>query len=110
MRGSIDSGSVVEIHAARAPRVGEIWAFTDDSGNLVVHRVRHLRGDTVIARGSGNTLDDEPVEHQRLIGRVISATAGARTRRYGTLDRRRAAIEFSTRSVVRRLRRSVLRR
>ena len=107
MRGVIDSGSTVEVHAGSAPRVGEIWAFTADDGTIVVHRVRRVSADTIVCRGTGNRFDDEPVGHQRLVGTVISVSNPAGTRRFGRGDRIRAAAEFRVRATLRRLRRTL---
>lgn len=107
MRGVIDSGSTVQVHAGSAPRVGEIWAFTADDGTIVVHRVRHVSADTIVCRGTGNRFDDEPVGHQRLVGTVVSVTTSAGTRRFGGGDRLLAAVEFRVRSTLRRLGRTL---
>lgn len=70
MKGVIESGATVTIGHAEQPRRGEIWAFVDDDGTVVVHRVRTITTDTIIGRGTGNPVDDPPVPKTRLIGRV----------------------------------------
>lgn len=103
MTGDIASGSTATVvHAAR-PRVGEIWAFVADDGGVVVHRVRDHDGRMVTARGTGNRYDDDPVPVSRLVGRVVAARDGdGRARRFGSLDRRRAAASLGLRRLARR--------
>ncbi|MDW3217470.1 MAG: S24/S26 family peptidase [Acidimicrobiales bacterium] len=106
MAGVIATGSTVVIEAADRPRRGEIWAFVEDDGRVVVHRVRELDGDLVIGRGAGNPLDDDPVARDRLVGRVSAATHGGQVRRFGAWDRRRSHVSFTLRRLLRRFRRS----
>lgn len=103
MAGDIDSGSTATVvHAAR-PRVGEIWAFVADDGGIVVHRIREHDGRMVTGRGTGNRYDDDPVPVSRLVGRVVAARdADGHTRRFGPLDRRRAAASLHLRRLARR--------
>lgn len=105
MRGVIATGSVVSVVAAARPRRGEIWAFVDDDERIVVHRIREIDGDLVTGRGTGNRVDDDPVHRQRLIGRVVRATGGGRTRRFGASDRWRSHLLLSARKRLRRFRR-----
>ena len=104
MRGVIESGAIVDLSAADEPRVGEIWAFVDDDGNLVVHRIRHVAPDQVVGRGSGNIRDDAPVRRHRLVGRVRTATTEHGPRTFGEGDRRRAAVAFRLRELARSVR------
>jgi hypothetical protein len=104
MRGVIASGSTVHLVAAETPRPGEVWAFADDLGRILVHRVRHVDAETITGRGSGNDFDDEPVPWSRLIGRVVAAEGGRRVRRFGRVDQVRAQLLFAMRSAGRRLR------
>lgn len=106
MAGVIATGSIVVIEAADRPRRGEIWAFVDDDGGVVVHRLREIDGDVVIGRGTGNPLDDDPVATDRLIGRVSAATQGDEHRRFGAWDRRVSRISFAVRKMLRGFRRS----
>jgi hypothetical protein len=103
MAGDIASGSTAIVDRAARPRVGEIWAFVADDGGIVVHRIREHDGHTVTGRGTGNRYDDEPVPVSRLVGRVVAARdADGHTRRFGPLDRRRAAASLHMRRLARR--------
>jgi hypothetical protein len=70
MGWSIRDGSIVVVEEARAPRRGEVWAFCDDAGRVVVHRVRHSGVDVVVLQGDRAVHPDAPVSTGRLIGRV----------------------------------------
>lgn len=106
MAGTIADGSTVEIVAASEPRIGEVWATVDPEGTLIVHRVRETSAHAVVLRGTGNPADDDPVPRELLIGRVRSTISGpGRRRRFGRVDRRRAAIAFAVRRRLRPLRR-----
>jgi len=101
MLGAIDSDSVVRLVASSRPRPGEVWAFVDNDGRLIVHRIRRLRPDTVTHRGVGNSRDDEPVSRTRMVGRVVSSSGRGRSRRFGSLDAFIANASFRVRAVAR---------
>lgn len=103
MTGVIESGSTVSIVSARRPHRGQVWAFVDDNGRIIVHRIRSIEADTVTHRGVGNSHDDRPVERSRMIGRVISSNSYGRSRNFGTADAIVANITFGSRSLARRL-------
>ena len=106
MSGVIESGSRVFVERASAPRRGEIWAFVDHSGAVVVHRVRELGGGLVVGRGAANPIDDDGLPIDRLVGRVRQVVGpDGRRRSFGPVDRLKAAAEFSLRRRVRRWRR-----
>jgi len=102
MRGVIDSGSIVTVTAANNPRLGEVWAFAADEGQIVVHRIRHLGLETATPRGIGNPVDDRPVSRSRLIGRVKSARGRIGISRFETKDRIAADFAFRVRAIARR--------
>lgn len=102
MGSTITSGSIVRITELSQPRRGEVWAFVG-SGEIVVHRVRHLTEDSMTGRGDGNPLDDRTVPRSHLIGRVESTVApDGSVRSFGWFDRRRAAVRLYVRGVARR--------
>ena len=83
MGWTIRSGSKVRVLANADPRCGQLWAYCDDSGHVVVHRYRNhvdaghvLQGDTCIHA-------DPPVHAKRLIGQVVAVQRGARVRFIG---------------------------
>lgn len=98
MRGTISTGATVSVVAAPAPRRGEIWAFVDDQGTVIVHRVREIDGDTIVGRGTGNPIDDPPVHLDRLIGRVVASTSPSGvTTTFGEIDRLQARVRLDLR-------------
>lgn len=105
MRGTIASGSEVELVAATRPSRGEIWAFAATGDTVVVHRVRELAEGMVICRGSGNPVDDPPLPLSRAVGRVRRAIPPEGSpRSFGRVDRHRAALAFRLRRLARRIR------
>ena len=102
MAGVIASDSTVVIVTASQPRRGEIWAFVDDEGGIVVHRVREYDGTSVTARGAGNPIDDAPVSTSRLVGKVVEARHESQRRRFGRIDRIRADLAMKLRASARR--------
>ncbi len=101
MKGLIESGAVVTITRSSSPRRGEVWAFTGETGQVLVHRIRHIGKDTVTCRGVGNRADDSPVSRSRLIGRVVSSTTTGTDHSFGTLDRLGGDLVFRLRGLAR---------
>lgn len=63
----------VRVEAASGPRPGEVWAFTDDAGEILAHRfVRHV-GEMLRFKGDGNARPDPLVPPSRVVGRVVEA-------------------------------------
>lgn len=74
----------VLVVAAERPRPGEIWAFVDDGGAIVVHRfLRRRRSGSLLLRGDGMGADDGFVLATHLVGRVehVEDARGARRAR-----------------------------
>jgi hypothetical protein len=87
MRGTILPGSLARIVAGGLPRRGEIWAFCDPQGNILVHRYRARKGGLFIFQGDSRVRADPPVGQPLLIGRVISVEERGRTRSLSRWDR-----------------------
>ena len=77
----------MRVVAARRPGRGQVWAFCDEAGHVVVHRCRRRQGDAFAFRGDAEARRDAPVPADRLIGRVAAVAADGRVRRLGTWDR-----------------------
>jgi hypothetical protein len=104
MGRSIRDGSVVEVVTTlRSPRRGEVWAFVDAGGTVLVHRYRSRVGDVLWFRGDGNRADDRPVPSDALVGRVAAVRADGRRRVLGKLDRCCGRVRLDLRSVRREL-------
>ncbi len=55
------------------PRPGQVWAFVERDGSIVVHRcLRRYRSGWYGFRGDAVAADDLPVGPQRLIGRAVA--------------------------------------
>ncbi|MFI5047343.1 MAG: nucleotidyltransferase family protein [Acidimicrobiia bacterium] len=72
MGWSIVDGARVRIEVAPRPRRGEVWAFVDDHGHVVVHRYRGKVGDGHRFQGDARVRPDAPVASEQLIGRVVA--------------------------------------
>jgi hypothetical protein len=71
MGRSIPDGSKVRVEPAASPRRGEVWAFCDRSGSVVVHRRRGPVSGGARFQGDARVRPDEVVPDEQLIGRVI---------------------------------------
>lgn len=90
MGGTIADGDEVELVSAVRPRIGEIWAYIDDSGGIVVHRYVASRRGGLVFRGDAGASTDRLVVPARLVGRVnrtFSDGSIDRVRRIGGLRR-----------------------
>ena len=73
-------GSLVEVTKfARLPRIGEVWAYVDPGGALVVHRcVWHHRSGAFRFKGDSERSADPLVPVGLLVGQVVFVHDGAR--------------------------------
>ena len=102
MAGVIRPDSRVVIEPQDRPRPGQVWAMVADSGQVVVHRVRRIEGDMLVGRGSGNSLDDEPLPLSRLVGVVVAAVdPDGGIRKFGRGDRILSSIVFQAKARAR---------
>jgi hypothetical protein len=79
MGWSIPGGCRVRVEPGVRPRRGEVWAYCDDRGNVVVHRSRGERAGAFRFQGDARVRADPPVCSDQLIGRVVEL-APARNR------------------------------
>jgi len=72
MGWSIRGGTAVLVAPAVAPRPGEVWAFCDDTGTVVVHRARgrSARGGYRF-QGDACVRGEDHVGVDRLVGQVV---------------------------------------
>jgi len=71
MGRTIHSGDEVLIDPAGTPRLGEVWAFCDAQGEILVHRYLTRKAGMFRFQGDTNDAVDRPVPPERLIGRVV---------------------------------------
>jgi len=114
MAPRIVTGGRVLIRAARRPRIGEIWAYCDSEGRVVVHRcIGPARAGGWLFIGDAEGRADPPVPSSVLIGKIRAVDHGGRGRRVGTPDRLRGAtraLRVRARSLLRAARARSLRR
>jgi len=77
----------VQLAAAPRPRVGEVWAFVDPGGAIVVHRCDRRTGAGYVFRGDGLRRADPWVPAERVVGRVVAVVDGRGIRAMGDADR-----------------------
>jgi hypothetical protein len=95
----LPGGARVLVAAGLNPRRGEVWAFVDDDGHVVVHRLkRHAAGRSWL-QGDANPSSDAPVPADRLIGRVTSVDMNGRTRSLGVAERWRGRLLLEARGL-----------
>ncbi len=85
MGWSIPSGTRVLVGASAPPHRGEVWAFCNDTGDIVVHRCRRATGDRFRFQGDARVRADEPVASSQLIGRVVELSPPRPPMRWGPL-------------------------
>jgi hypothetical protein len=78
MGHTITSGNEVLVVAVARPRWGQIWAFCNDRGEIVVHRYLLERRGLARFRGDAVRAPDRLVHPDRLIGRVVKVRRGNR--------------------------------
>jgi hypothetical protein len=83
MGQSIRGGTRVRVSASAAPRRGEVWAFCNDRGEIVVHRARGAAPGGFRFQGDTCVRADAPVPADRLIGRAIAIDPHRRAWRWG---------------------------
>jgi len=72
MEPSIPRLSLVFINNLQKPQPGEVGAYTDEEGNVIVHRFLHEDDEgRLVFKGDRNPAADDPVEKNRLRGSVV---------------------------------------
>lgn len=84
MGRSIPGGARVRIVRAPEPRRGEVWAFSDERSQIVVHRCRSSEAGAYRFQGDACVRADSPVPRERLIGRVVETAPPRSAIRWGT--------------------------
>jgi hypothetical protein len=81
MLPTISAGSRVRVFSRSGrPRIAEIWAFCDPTGEIVVHRYRRLDpAGRFVFRGDNVVQHDVPVDAERLIGLVTEVEVDGAT-------------------------------
>jgi hypothetical protein len=83
MGRTIPTGASVLVAPCSTPRRGEVWAFCDQAGEVVVHRYRRHTDAGHVLQGDTRGQPDAPVGEEQLIGRVAAVRRGGRVRTVG---------------------------
>ena len=99
MGRTVPSGASVLVAPYAPPRRGEVWAYCDESGTVVVHRYRRHIEDGHVLQGDASAGCDAPVSDEELVGRVAAVRVDGRVRRLGRLDRWLSACRRASRAL-----------
>lgn len=102
MGRTIPTGSSVLVAQCSSPRRGQIWAYCEPCGTVVVHRYRRRTEAGHVLQGDTRTRSDPPVGDDLLIGRVTAVRRGGRARSVGWRDRCRGECQRLPRVAVAR--------
>lgn len=71
MEPTFSKGALLVVKQTDDPQVGDIVVY-QDPGELVVHRIIAIDGDTVVTRGDANNAADPPFNRNEIKGVVIA--------------------------------------
>ena len=109
MGRAMPGGSRVLVVPGERMRRGQVWAFVEDDGRVLVHRFRRRAGDLHWFQGDANEHPDPPVGRGRLIGRVRRVDGPGPVRRLGRRATVRGRVSLDGRSLRRRVRKVAVR-
>lgn len=104
MGKALPGGSRVLVRAAGRPRLGQVWAFCDAGGQIMVHRHLRRRAGRHVFGGDANAFTDPAVPPERLIGRVIAVEVGSRRHTPSRTLACWAVLRAGSRALIRRVR------
>lgn len=87
MQPAILDGWDVQVVPASRPRRGELWAFCNPEGDLVVHRCRRSADGAYLFAGDARLIADAPVRDEQLVGRVSAIRGPGATHAVTERDR-----------------------
>jgi hypothetical protein len=87
MQPAIVDGTEVQLVRGMRPRRGELWAFCNADGDVVVHRCRRRETDVYVFAGDAQLIADPPVHDDQIIGKVVAIRVDGATRSVTARDR-----------------------
>ena len=102
MGRTVPTGASVLVARSAPPRSGQVWAYCDLSGRVVVHRYRRHTGAGHVLQGDTVTYPDAPIGDEQLIGKVTAVRRGEQVRSLGWTDRCVGASQRIPRAMVAR--------
>jgi hypothetical protein len=104
MRPTIVAPAQVRVVAQDRPRVGEVWAFVDADGRIVVHRCQRRTPSGYEFQGDGRATSDPLAQAAVLIGRAIAVRDRRGEHRLSVMDRVTGIVRYAARRVGRAVR------
>lgn len=78
MREDIKEQDIVIVKITKDFEVGDIITYYSDD-SFITHRVETITGDTIVTKGDFNNVSDEPIDRQRVVGKVVKNLSGLGT-------------------------------
>ena len=77
MEPAVSVDDMLIIQGMKSYQKGDIITYLSENGTLVTHRVVAVEKDAYITQGDANNTQDETVEPQWVVGKVVHILAGA---------------------------------
>lgn len=71
MNGTIDVNDIVIVKVGHDIKENDIVTFFDSHDDIVTHRLIIKNGDSIVTQGDANNAQDEPMDIDRVIGKVV---------------------------------------
>jgi hypothetical protein len=102
MGWTVRTDSTVLVVPGNNPQPGEVWAFCNASGRVVIHRYRRHVATGHVFQGDTCVHPDRPVDELHMIGRVVAVRRRDRQRPLPRGHRLLGAVQRTPRIVVAR--------
>ena len=70
MSPTIEKGDIIIIKIGDEIKENDIITYKKDNV-LITHRIEQIQGNTIIAKGDYNNIQDEPIEKSQVIGKAV---------------------------------------
>lgn len=71
MSPTMEKGDIVIVKIGEDVQNGDIITYKKDNA-FITHRIVEIEGNTVIAKGDNNNIQDEPIKKDMIIGKAVS--------------------------------------
>ena len=70
MSPTIEKGDIVIVKIGEKTKEKDIITYKKDNA-IITHRIIDIKGDSIIAKGDNNNEQDEPIQRDAIIGKVV---------------------------------------